>query len=93
MTDDTPVFNKDPDETTQIRPVEWKFRLGTATITDSSWIVPAGLTKGSEVEDGTLRNVIVSGGTLGETYKCTNRIVTSAGETLEQSVNVYIREK
>ena len=90
---DIPVFNKDPNETCKIRPIQWASLLGSATISASSWTVASGLTRVSEHRDGTLTTVMVSGGTLEETYRCTNTITTSDGQTLEQSVDVYITEK
>lgn len=83
---------KDPDEVTLFG-VDWLDRLGSATITSSSWIVPAGLTQASAGYTDTQTTVKLSGGVLGNIYRVTNRITTSDGETLDQSIDVEIIEK
>ncbi len=83
---------KDPDEAT-LYGVDWLDRLGEATITSSSWVVPAGITQVSASYTDTQTTIKLSGGTLGSTNRVTNRVTTSDGETLDQSIDVEIIEK
>lgn len=87
------ILRKDPDET-RIEPMDWTLGLNDgATIVSSSWSFPAGITKVSDgiVVGGLKSYVKMSGGTAGEDYILTNTIVTSDGETLEQSGKVQVR--
>ena len=63
------------------------------TITTSTWIVPTGLTSVSESNNTTATAIFLSGGTIGETYTLTNRIVTSAGRTEDRSMIINCVEK
>ncbi len=86
-----PFYNKDPDAI-EVMTLDWSFRLGGATISSSTW-TGTGITIVTDAVDGRETSVKVSGGTLGETHRVTNRVVTSAGETLDQSIDVFITEK
>jgi hypothetical protein len=63
-------------------------------ISSSSWDVPAGVTKESEASDLTSTSIFLSGGEVGEVYKITNVITTTAqGATAliaERSFNVAV---
>ncbi len=83
---------KDPDEIT-LYGVDWLDRLGSATITASSWIVPADITQSNASYTDTQTTIKLAGGVLGSIYRVTNRITTSDGETLDQSIDVEIIEK
>jgi hypothetical protein len=81
------TFRKDPDETL-ILEAEWDSRVKAVS---SSWIIDDGLVgEGSIVFGAPV--VTVSGGTLGEQYKVTNRLVTES-EVLERSFFVQVVEK
>jgi hypothetical protein len=58
------------------------------TIVTSSWIVPTGLTLVSESNNTTETSIFLSGGTIGEIYTLTNRIVTTAGRTEDRSMYI-----
>jgi hypothetical protein len=87
------VVYKDPDET-RVEPMDWTDQLNSgATISTSAWTFPAGLTK---VTDGIVTGnkktfVKMSGGTADTDYVVTNTIVTSDGETLEESATVRVK--
>ena len=63
------------------------------TVSTSSWVVEAGITKDSDTNDSTTTTVWLSGGTAGEDYTVTNTIVTSASRTDERSIIVFVRER
>lgn len=87
------VVFKDPDEI-RIETMDWTDHLNSgATISTSSWTFPAGITK---VTDGIVSGnkktfVKMSGGTVDTDYVVTNSVVTSDGETLEESAVVRVR--
>ena len=83
---------KDPDEIVNFG-IDWVDYLGSETITGSSWTVPSGITEVSSAFTDTQATIKLSGGTLGATYRVTNRITTSAGETVDQSIDVEVIEK
>ena len=77
--------------------------LKGATIATSTWVVPTGITKDSDdtgaitiagISYGvdTVATVWLSGGEAGEEYTLTNRITTSDGRTLDQSIVVPVKE-
>lgn len=73
--------------------VEWSTWLADDTIDTSSWTVPTGITKDSDTHTTTAATIWLSGGTVGETYKLTNRITTAGGRTDERSFTISIRER
>jgi hypothetical protein len=83
---------KDPDEIL-IFGINWGDYLDTDTILTSSWIVPAGVSQVNNAFTDTLATIKLSGGTLGQVYRITNRITTSDGETVDKSLDIEIAEK
>lgn len=83
---------KDPDEIVNFG-IDWVDYLGSETITGSSWTMPADISQVSAAFTDTQATIKLSGGTLGTTYRVTNRITTSAGETVDQSIDVEVIEK
>lgn len=83
---------KDPDEIL-IFGIDWADYLGADTILTSSWTVPAGVGQVSNAFTDTLATIKLSGGTLGQVYRITNRITTSDGETVDKSLDIEIAEK
>lgn len=67
--------------------------LDGETITTSSWTVPTGITKDSETHADGLATVWVSGGTIGQTYRLVNTIVTSGGRTAQRSIDVSVQTR
>ncbi|NBX02607.1 MAG: hypothetical protein EBR02_00800 [Alphaproteobacteria bacterium] len=80
---------KDPDEVISFG-VDWSEYLGAETVTSSDWTVASGVTKVGQTLVGKQANVTISGGTLGTVNRITNRITTSAGETVDQSIDIEI---
>jgi hypothetical protein len=80
---------KDPDEVISFG-VDWSEYLGAETVTSSNWTVASGVTKVGQTLVGKQANVTISGGTLGTVNRITNRITTSAGETVDQSIDIEI---
>lgn len=98
------TFIKDPDETLDFR-ISWAdsgandgsstdtgWLIGD-TIVTSTWIVPAGITEVSESNNNTDAWIFLSGGTLGEKYRLTNRITTAQGRTADRSITIEIASK
>lgn len=83
---------KDPDEELDYE-IDWSPRVGTDAIATSTWIVPTGITSADGSNDDTTTTIWLSGGTVGTTYTLTNRIVTDAGRTMDQSVKIKIKTK
>jgi hypothetical protein len=89
--------DKDPDEVLDYA-IDWSPRLVqpngmTDQIDTSTWILPSGITQTSASISGQLAVVWLSGGSLGDTYTITNRIVTVGGRTMDQSVRLRIKAK
>lgn len=84
--------DKDPNDVLDYR-VDWSSRLEGDTISTSTWIVPSGITQDSAVSDDSTSTIWLSGGTAGETYSLTNRVVTDGGRTMDQSVRIKVKER
>lgn len=63
------------------------------TITTSTWTVPTGITKDSDSNADGLAVVWLSGGTVGQSYRVVNTVVTSAGRTDRRSITVSIQDR
>ena len=83
---------KDPDEVLDYQ-LDWTERLDNDTISTSTWIVPDGITKNSDGKSDTATTIWLSGGVLNSSYVLTNRIVTTGGRTMDQSVKLKIKAK
>lgn len=86
------TFVHDPDAVLDYQ-IDWATWLGTDTIATSTWVVPTGLTKGSDTKTATTATVWLSGGTVGQRYSVTNRITTAGGRTEDGSFDIVVREK
>lgn len=87
-----PDFIKDPDSTEDYA-FYWVMDLDGDTISTSTFLLPDGLTEVSSTNDDTKTQIFVSGGTSGQTYRITNRIVTSGGRTFDKTIRILIRER
>lgn len=86
------TFVKDPDEVLDyIR--DWTAALDGDTISTSTWTPETGITVDTSSNTTTTATVWVSGGTVGETYGITNRIVTAGGRTFEHTLRFVISQK
>jgi hypothetical protein len=68
------------------------------TVTDSTWIVPDGLTAGDGTNgalapshEGGVAVVWLMGGVDRTTYQVVNRITTSMGRTDDRTLTIYVR--
>ena len=86
------IFVKDPNAVLDYY-VDWTRWLNGDTIATSVWTVAAGLAVANDTHTTTAATVWLSGGTVGETYKVTNRITTTGGRTEDRSFDVKIAER
>lgn len=87
-----PDYVKDPDETIDF-PFNWKPELYGDTIFTSTFLLPDGLTQVSTSNTTNTATIFVSGGSTGQTYRITNRIVTIGGRTFDRTINVLVQER
>lgn len=76
--------------------VKWTTWLEAGeTIATSTWIVPAGITQATPPpgEAAGVATIWLSGGTLGQVYRVTNRVTTSLGRTDDRSIQIYVQER
>ena len=77
--------------------------LQSATISTSSWTVPADITKDSDSKGAvtiqavvyavnTVATIWLSGGTAGTDYTLVNQITTSDSRTLDHTIIIQVRE-
>lgn len=83
---------KDPDEVLDFT-VDWAARLDDDTISTSTWTVPSGIIKVEDEHTTTKAVIWLQGGTIDKVYEFLNRIVTTGGRTMDQSVSVRVRSK
>lgn len=72
---------------------DWTKLLGDDTIQESTMSVPDGLVEGDSDHDNMTSFVWLSGGTEGETYQVTNRIVTAGGRAIHRSMRIQITDR
>ena len=82
--------DKDPDDVDSFG-IDWATRLDGDTIASSTWTVPDGLTQDSSSNTTTTTTVWLSGGTDGDDYEVLNRITTTGGRTIDQTVKLRVR--
>jgi len=86
------VFVKDPNAVMDFT-IDWSNWLGSDTISASSWPeIDSGITKDSDAKTDTQTVIWLSGGTAGEQYYMTNRIVTVGGRTQDRTIAVRVKE-
>ncbi len=87
---------KDPDEVLDYD-VNWSPRLQGDTILTSSWTVVGGdgaLVAGSNsIEGGITAKLWLSGGTSGKNYLLNNRVVTTGGRTMDQTISIKVKPR
>ncbi len=83
---------KDPDEVLDYE-IDWTARLAGDTIASSTWTVPSGLTGSSQTHTDTTATTWLAEGTAGESYSILNRVVTSGGRTMDQTVTIKIVDR
>lgn len=85
--------NKDPNEVLDYQ-LRWTKRIASGdAITASSWTVPDGITKQSDTFTETTTTIWLTGGTDGDEYEFVNRVTTTEGRIMDQSVTLRCRER
>ena len=82
--------NKDPDAVVDYG-VDWVRWLAGDTLALAVWLVPAGIVEDSSNHTATAAYIWLSGGTVGESYRLTNRITTALGRVQDQTVVIPVR--
>lgn len=86
-------FLKDPDAVLDYT-FDWSDWLADSeTIATSAFTVATGLTKDSESNTTISAKVWLSGGSVGERYRITNRITTNQGRTDDRSALVRVSNR
>lgn len=86
-----PDFTKDPDSTEDYQ-FRWSPELDGDTISSSSFSLPDGLTQVSTSNTTTTATIFVSGGSSGQSYRVTNRVVTAGGRTWDKTIRILVQE-
>lgn len=87
------VKEKDPDAELDFG-FDWETWLDGDTLATSTWIVPTGITKDSDLFTIIgVTTIWLSGGTLREVYKVVNRITTIGGRTDDRTLVIKIVPK
>lgn len=76
--------------------VDWATWLRSGdTVSSATWIIPSGLTEAPQGHaiSGALATVWLQGGTVGETYKVTCRVVTAQGRQEDHTIRLLCRDK
>lgn len=75
---------------------DWSAWLGNDTIDTSTWTVDTGIAVAADPapsHTNTTTTVWLSGGTAGQTYTVTNRVITAGGRTDERSFQVLVMDR
>jgi hypothetical protein len=87
------LYAKDPNAVLDYV-VDWSEWLAASeTISTSTFTVAAGITKDSESNTTTTAKVWLSGGTIGTTYRISNRITTNQSRTDDRSFDIRVEER
>ena len=83
---------KDPDAIVDYG-VDWIRWLNDDTIVTSVWLpsVPSGITEDHSTNTPSAATIWLASGTIGISYRLTNRIVTALGRTRDQTIVVPVR--
>jgi hypothetical protein len=86
------LIAKDPDALILVE-IDWTRWLDGDTIAAPTWIGDGDVTAAADSNTTTHTYGLVGGGTVGATYRVTNRITTAGGQINDQSFIVRIIEK
>ena len=73
--------------------LDWSTWLTADHIISSSWVVPTGITKGSDVYDNTTSTIWLAGGIEGGRYLISNTVTTNLGRTETKSFLIVIKTR
>ena len=83
---------KSPDATLDYL-IDWSGWRNGDTISSSTFTVPSGITKDSQMNTTSESLVWLSGGTIGTTYLLKNQITTAAGRTESRYFNIKVEAR
>lgn len=93
MAEKSRTFRKDPDAVLDYG-FDWSDWLQTGeVISASTWTVDTGITEDSDEMSTSITKIWLSGGTVGETYTISNKIVTDQNRTDERSFEIFVEER
>lgn len=86
--------NKDPDDVIDYA-IDWTAHLDSGdTIQSATWsVAPAGLTLGTATVVGAKASVWLQGGTAGQDYVVTCRVVTAGARQMDRSAKVLVTSR
>lgn len=84
---------KDPDEVLDYE-LDWSARLGADVIATSEFSIAAGdVVKDDDDKTDTTTKIWLSGGTVGGDNLVRNRITTTGGRTMDQTVRLKVQQR
>ena len=83
---------KDPDAVVDYG-IDWVRWLAGDTLLTSVWLVPSGIVEDSSSNTATAATIWLSGGTVGLSYRLTNRVTTVGLRTQDQTVTIPVRAR
>lgn len=87
-----PAFRKDPDARLDYT-VDWADWLDTDYIVSAATSVESGLTLYTQAFTSTVHTIWLTGGTVGEEYNVTSRIITNAGRIDDRTFVIKVSER
>ena len=85
----TPFFTLVPQEI-KVRGLDWSDFAGGDPISNSGWVVPAGLTEVSNNLDGWFQDIAITGGQIGTQYALVGWIELLNGKIERQTITVSV---
>lgn len=86
-------FVKDPDAVLDYT-FDWGPWLNGDEIDSSNWTLESGITRVTDdIPTTSTTRIFVSGGTAGQNYTLTNRVVTTGGRTDDRSFEIRVRQR
>jgi len=82
---------KDPDDIKSFT-INWAADLSGITISSSAFTVDSGITKDSDSNTTTTTSLVLSGGTVGKTYKIANAVTCSNSDVYDKFFLVRVQE-
>lgn len=70
--------------------VDWTARLGDDALTQSTFLLPPGLSADRADNKLVVATVVLSGGVAGQAYEIENRVKTRAGRVLSQNIKLRV---
>lgn len=86
------TFTKDPDAILDYG-INWADWLGDDTITMSTWTVPVGISRQTDLFNSRATVIWMSGGSAGSSYSVVNHVVTAAGRADDRTLKFNVTER